>query len=85
VAGERVLVHAEAAYPAEGCTSGGVHVFEKRCDSMPIAMLPLVAMFANPTKLVSSTMAAAPSCSSRRANSSSLTVAASRSWPRPTA
>jgi hypothetical protein len=52
---------------------------------MPIAMLPLVAMFANPTKLVSSTMAAAPSCSSRRANSSSLTVAASRSWPRPTA
>ena len=59
--------------PAERCANGTLHALENPWDSMPTAVLPLVVMFAKPTTVVSSTMAAAPSCASSRENSSSVT------------
>ena len=73
MARERVLAHADVAYPADGCASGSWHALENPWASIPIAVLHLVVMFANATEAVSSTMAGAPSCSSSRADSSSVT------------
>src|SRR5207253_10418068 len=70
---ERVIAHAEAAYPRDACANGTAHESEKPCDSMPSAVFERVVMLANPTSAVSSTIAAAPSWSSRRAESSSVT------------
>src|SRR6185312_11074857 len=47
---------------------------ENPCDSMPSAVLLRVAKFENAMNTVSSTIAAGPSRSSRRADSSSVTV-----------
>ena len=43
VARERVLAHADVAYPAEGCASGSAHALENPWDSIPSAVLPLAA------------------------------------------
>ncbi len=61
------------AYPAAGWASGSLHALENPCASIPIAVLHFVVMLANTTEAVSSTMAGAPSCSSSRADNSSVT------------
>lgn len=73
---ERVLGHAVDATPdLSGRLASGIsHAAEKPCDSIPCAVLALVAMLAKAMNVVSSTIAAGPSRSSRPAYSSSVTV-----------
>ena len=61
------------AYPAERSASGSLQSFENPCDSMPSAMFARVDMLENAIHAVSSTIAAAPSWSSSRADISSVT------------
>src|SRR5690606_3711239 len=83
VPGERVGAHAGGARAGDahagetaldGSASGSAQTFEKPCDSTPIATLARVVRFASPIHVVSSTIAAGPSASSRRADSASVTV-----------
>src|SRR3954454_2480362 len=67
------MTYAGVAYRLDGWASGTRHALEKPWDSMPIAVLLLVVMFANPTTAASSTIAAAPSWASSRSDSWSVT------------
>ena len=57
-----------------GVASGLSHEAEKPCDSIPSALLLLVARLENAMNAVSSIIAAGPSRSSRRADNSSVTI-----------
>ncbi len=73
---ERVLDHAfDATTECSGCAASGIsHAAEKPCDSIPSALLLLVAKLEQAMTTVSSIIAAGPSRSSRSADSSSVTV-----------
>src|SRR3977135_4238186 len=73
---ERVLDHAvDATTEFLGRAASGIsHAAEKPCDVIPSAVLLLVDMLAKAMHTVSSTIAAGPSRSSSRADSSSVTV-----------
>src|SRR5690606_5147051 len=68
-----VVVHAEEANLADAGARGKAHSAENSSDSMPRAMLLRVERLAKATMAVSSMSVSAPSCSSRRADSSSVT------------
>src|SRR6266567_2837052 len=73
---ERVLDHAlDATTECSGRAASGIsHAAEKPCDSIPSALLLLVAKLEQAMTTVSSIIAAGPSRSSRSADSSSVTV-----------
>src|SRR5712692_1962178 len=73
---ERVLGHAVNAVNdfSVRLASGISQASEKPCDVIPSAALLLVHRLAKAMHAVSSTIAAGPSCSSSRADSSSVTV-----------